>query len=166
MTKPTEPLRAEHRDLFPHVTELRTAADAISSWDADTPNRITKAVTFLRDHLVPHAQAEEAVLYPIVERLQDAAGSTATMVADHLEIVTRIEALVPVIEAFSQRSPAEADANDLRARLYGLEAILELHFGKEEEVLLPVLDAHLSDADAAALFEQMGAVAHPTTSAA
>jgi hypothetical protein len=26
MTKPTEPLRAEHRDLLPHVAELRTVA--------------------------------------------------------------------------------------------------------------------------------------------
>ena len=166
MTKPTEPLRAEHRDLFPHVGELRTVADAISHWGADSPDQISKAVTFLRDHLIPHAHAEEAVLYPTVERLQGAPGSTATMVADHLEIVARIDALVALSGEFTRRSPTEAEANDLRARLYGLEAILELHFAKEEAVLLPVLDAHMSDAEALTLFERMGAVAHPGTPAA
>jgi hypothetical protein len=41
-----------------------------------------------------------------------------------------------------------------------LSAILQLHFRKEEEVLLPVLDASLSANEAAALFARMGAVAH------
>lgn len=166
MTKPTEPLRAEHRDLFPHVTELRSVADAVTTWTDDSPARITNAVTFLRDHLVPHAQAEEAVLYPTVERLQGAPGATATMVADHAEIVARIEALVTLGGAFTRRSPSEAEANELRAQLYGLQAILALHFAKEEEVLLPILDANLSDTDALTLFERMGAVAHPSTPAA
>ena len=161
MTKPSEPLRAEHRDLFPHVTELRTVADAISRWDRDTADRIAKGVVFLGDHLVPHAQAEEAVLYPTIERLQGAPGATATMVADHAEIVARIDALVTLSRSLSSRSPCESEANDLRAQLYGLEAILELHFGKEEGVLLPILDAHLSAVEAGALFGQMGAVAHP-----
>ena len=166
MTLPTEPLRAEHRDLLPHVVELRTVADSISRWEADIPGRIATAVTFLRDHLVPHAQAEEAVLYPTVERLQAAPWATATMVADHHEIVARIDGLDTLGRSLGPRLPSEAEANELRAQLYGLWAILALHFRKEEEVLLPILDAQLSGADALALFERMGAVAHPSTPAA
>lgn len=30
---PTEPLRAEHRDLLPHLQALDTAADQIDRWD-------------------------------------------------------------------------------------------------------------------------------------
>jgi iron-sulfur cluster repair protein YtfE (RIC family) len=104
------------------------------------------------------------VLYPTLERLQGAPGATATMVADHVEIVARIDTLVTLVGPFTRRSPSEREANNLRAQLYGLEAILQLHFGKEEDVLLPVLDAHLSDADIVALFEQMGAVDHPAVS--
>ena len=62
----------------------------------------------------------------------------------------------------SPRPPPEAEANELRAQLYGLWAILALHFDKEEAVLLPILDAHLTDRDAVALFERMDAVAHPS----
>ena len=166
MTLPTEPMRAEHRDLHPHVADLRTVADSISHWDADTAGKIVGTVTFLRDHLVPHARAEEAVLYPTVERLQEAPRATATMVADHSEIVARIDALEALGRSLSPRRPSEAEANELRAELYGLWAIVALHFVKEEEVLLPILDAHLSEADALALFERMGAVAHPSTPAA
>ena len=162
MTMPTEPLRAEHRDLLPHVAELRTIADSIGRWDDDTPHQIVDTVTFLRDHLIPHAHAEEAVLYPTVERLQGAPGATATMEADHVEIVARIDKLDALGSRLSPRPPSEAEANELRAQLYGLWAVLVLHFDKEEAVLLPILDAHLNDADAIALFERMGAVAHPT----
>jgi len=166
VTLPTEPLRAEHRDLLPHVAGLRTVADSISRWDADTGAEIVGTVSFLRDHLVPHARAEEAVLYPTVERLQGAPGATATMVADHAEIVARIDVLEALGRSLSPRRPSEAEANELRAQLYGLWAIVALHFVKEEEVLLPTLDAHLSDADALALFERMGAVAHTSSPAA
>ena len=58
---------------------------------------------------------------------------------------------------------APDQAEQLRAQLYGLSAILTLHFHKEEDVLLPVLDAKLSADDAKAMFADMVAVAHPHT---
>jgi hemerythrin-like domain-containing protein len=39
--------------------------------------------------------------------------------------------------------------------LYGFYTLLRVHFAKEEEVYLPILDEHLSQNDANALFEQM-----------
>ena len=51
-------------------------------------------------------------------------------------------------------------SRDVAHQLVSLSAILQLHFRKEEEVLLPVLDASLSADEAAALFARMGAVAH------
>ena len=161
MTMPTDPLRAEHRDLFPHVAELRTIADGVTRWDADTSGRIADVVGFLSQHLVAHAHAEEEVLYPAVEDLLEAPGATATMVADHVEIVARLDRLQTIGRSLAPGSPTEDEANELRAELYGLWAILGLHFRKEEEVLLPILDAHLDDDEALALFDRMGAAAHP-----
>ena len=51
-------------------------------------------------------------------------------------------------------------ARDLAHQLGGLSTILQLHFRKEEEILLPVLDAILTATDAAALFARMGEIAH------
>jgi iron-sulfur cluster repair protein YtfE (RIC family) len=158
---PTEPLRAEHRDLLPHLHALDTAATDVDRWDREqTIGHLGDIVEFLRDHLVPHAAAEEQVLYPAVEDAMAAPGATATMRADHSEIVARINHLadtVPIVEA---RWPDADLARDLAHQLVGLSAILILHFRKEEDVLLPVLDTALRPEQATALLARMGQVAH------
>jgi iron-sulfur cluster repair protein YtfE (RIC family) len=156
----TEPLRREHADLLPHLTELDDLASGIDDWRADTTTRLRAAVEFLQDHLVPHARAEEAALYPLVEELMDAPGATDTMRADHVEIVRRISALAAAIADVGAAPPTAARAEQLRGELYGLSAILQLHFRKEEEVLLPVLDAGLDADEGTRLFAAMSAAAH------
>jgi hypothetical protein len=59
------------------------------------------------------------------------------------------------------------EQRELRRLLYGLHAVVGLHFAKEEEVYLPLLDRELTAAEAQRLFERMehaggehGAVAH------
>ena len=159
--RPTEPLRAEHRDLLPHLLALDAAANDAAGWDRDVAARaLGDIVGFLRGHLVPHAAAEEAVLYPAVEEAMAAPGATATMRADHVEIVARIDRLADTAASVAQRWPDAELARDLAHQLVGLSAILQLHFHKEEEVLLPVLDDSLSAEDATALFGRMGEVAH------
>jgi iron-sulfur cluster repair protein YtfE (RIC family) len=150
----TDPLREEHAHLRPHLDELDAVADTLDSWTDETPARLDAILDFLRGHLVPHARAEEDVLYPAVERAMGAPGATATMVADHREIVRRTDALAV------GAATGPAAASTLRRQLYGLRAILDLHFDKEEEVLLPVLDAQLTPEQADRLFADMSASAH------
>jgi iron-sulfur cluster repair protein YtfE (RIC family) len=160
-TLPTEPLRAEHRALLPHLRGLETIADEVERWDGDEAAHVLgEIVQFLRAHLVPHAEAEEQVLYPAVEQAMAAPGATATMRADHTEIVARIDRLADTAATVADRWPEPALARDLTHQLVALSAILLLHFRKEEEVLLPVLDNTLSADDAAALFARMGQQAH------
>ena len=110
---------------------------------------------------VPHARAEESALYPAVEVAMRSPGATATMAADHVEIVRRIDALDALVTSVGADPPDPAQAEELKAQLYGLHAILLLHFSKEEEVLLPELDAHMTPDEAAAMFADMVAIAHP-----
>ena len=160
-TLPTEPLRAEHRSLLPHLQGLETVADEVDRWDADEAAHVLgDIVGFLRGHLVPHARAEEQVLYQAVEQAMGAPGATATMRADHAEIVSRIDRLADTAATVAIRWPDNAVARDVGHQLVGLSAILLLHFRKEEEVLLPVLDTSLSRGDADALFARMGEAAH------
>ena len=157
----TEPLRHEHADLLPHLAELDAVAASLGSWEPDTGRRLQGIVEFLRGHLVPHARAEEAALYPAVERAMGAPGATDTMKADHVEIVGRIERLADSVTAVGAGPASAAQAEQLRAQLYGLSAILHLHFHKEEDVLLAVLDARLTQGEAQQMFTEMVAVAHP-----
>ena len=87
MTLPTQPLRDEHRELRPHVDDLREVADLVGEVPADTlAARLREASAFLHEHLLRHARAEEAALYPAVERVLGAPGATATMRRDHVEV--------------------------------------------------------------------------------
>jgi iron-sulfur cluster repair protein YtfE (RIC family) len=157
----TEPLRREHAELRPHLAELDRLPAHLGDWNTDSPARLHAIVEFLQDHLMPHARAEEAALYPAVEEAMQAPGATDTMRADHGEIARRIDALATLVTSIGAGPPSDGQAEQLRAQLYGLSAVLQLHFAKEEEVLLPVLDAHLDAGDAAQLFARMSAVAHP-----
>src|SRR5512142_564798 len=80
----TAPLRAEHRELLPHIEALRTAAAAVG---ATTPEDLRAQVdashAFLTEHLLPHASAENTALYPVVDRLL---GGVPVMSRDHVEV--------------------------------------------------------------------------------
>lgn len=157
---PTEHIRDEHRSLMPHLRHVEGAAVGITSWDHDRARRgLPRLVGFLRDELVPHAREEERVLYPAIDRLQGAA-ITATMTIDHVVITERIEALESTVErALSNWDDAELVA-DVSRQLSAIAAIVLLHFRKEEEVLLPILDAGLTVEQGQELFEDMGQGAH------
>lgn len=160
-TPASEPLRAEHRELLPHLAELD---HDVHEWTDRTPREVADElgamVEFLRGHLVPHARAEEEVLYPAVEQAMGAPGATATMVADHREIVTRIDRFATTVDTVTQGWPDPAVVRDVARQLAGMSALIGHHFRKEEEVLLPVLDRSLSSDQAHDLFVRMGHAAH------
>ena len=46
----------------------------------------TKPTIFSAHHLIPHAQAEDQALYPVVARVMGVPEATATMRRDHVEV--------------------------------------------------------------------------------
>jgi hypothetical protein len=85
----TQPLREEHKELLPHIEAVRVAGDAVGVAPPEKVQHLVEdAYTFLTHHLIPHAQAEDRALYPVVERAMAAPGATATMSRDHVEVGT------------------------------------------------------------------------------
>lgn len=159
----TDPLRREHAELMPRVEDLRATAESADVLGAATlATELDGVLAFLREHLVPHAHAEEVALYPAVERALGAPGSTATMSRDHVEVLRLVAELGDLRDGLEEH---RLDATAVRAVqhvLYGLYAVLRLHFAKEEEIYLPLLDAVLSPDEATELFAAMHAAAHAT----
>ncbi len=141
-------IREEHRHLHAEVEGLGELAELIPGLDPGAGQvRLREAVRFLREGLLAHAQEEERSVYPAVERVLSAVGdATATMVADH----RRIAALVDSLAALADRPLEEGDRERARRLLYGLHALLEVHFEKEETLYLPLL-ARLSPDERRAL---------------
>lgn len=130
---PASIIRTEHRELIEGVDRLRVLAQRISESDVDGLGEEVAAVIKFLDHdLLPHASAEERLIYPQVGRLLRAEdGATATMEYDH----RRIEGLT----ADLGRAAASQNWNEARWLLQQLATTVQLHFDKEEELYLPLL---------------------------
>jgi hemerythrin-like domain-containing protein len=160
MSTVTQPLKDEHRDLFPHVELLRTVGDLVGEVPPDSLLKgVDETLDFLTRHLLPHATAEDEALYPVVNRLMGAPGVTATMSREHAEVAALAKDLALLQKRLHRGVFAAGDEKDLRRVLYGLHAIVKLHFAKEEEIYLPLLEARLSPDDAERMFLAMEAVA-------
>lgn len=160
MSSLTQPLKDEHKELYPQVETLRLAGDAVyESLTTNAHAKIEEAYYFLTHQLLPHAQAEEAALYPAVQKAMGSPQATATMSRDHVE-VERLTAELGTLRVHSSLlSITSIQAMALRRVLYGLYALVKVHFAKEEEVYLPLLDAKLTAEEAREMFEKMEAAA-------
>lgn len=144
---PTQPFRDEHAALVRHIEDLREAGSEIPRLSVDERReRVAAALGFLRGTLIPHAEAEERVLYPEWARLVGYEEAAAPMVDDHRQIVARVERL--------EETPAE-DVDALQELLYGLYALITVHFRKEEVIQLPAFDAQ-PDEVVESMLERMG----------
>jgi len=161
MTTVTQPLRDEHKELFPHIEQLRVVADMVG----DAPvsaliPAIDEAYDFLAYHLIPHAQAEDRALYPVVGQVMGAPEAPDTMRRDHVEVGGLVQELASLRAQLSDAALSDVQAKAVRRVLYGLYTLVKVHFAKEEEVYLPILDARLGPEAAREMFEAMEAAAH------
>jgi hemerythrin-like domain-containing protein len=147
-------LRDEHRELLQLLERVRTAAEAVDS-GAGVKQAVDEATEFLAGHLLPHAAAEEASLYPEVARLMNSEMATKTMEVDHAEVARLTGELDQVRSALTDQPPTPEQARQLRRLLFGLYALVKVHFEKEEGVYVPLLEQRLSDEAAKAMFARM-----------
>ncbi len=160
MASITQPLRDEHKTLYPQIETLRLAGDVVNeSLTTLAHDKIEQAYNFLTRHLIPHAQAEEKALYPMVQKVMGAPQATATMTRDHVEVERLTQELGTLRVHKSQLSITFEQVSALRRVLYGLYALVKVHFAKEEEIYLPLLDAKLTEEEAHGMFEAMEAAA-------
>ncbi|GAA3434930.1 heavy metal translocating P-type ATPase [Kutzneria kofuensis] len=121
----------EHELLVPVRAAVRAAADSLSDGATEHADAETRrAYRLLVDHLLPHERAEEHELYPAVGEILGSSESTTTMSRGHAEIERLVRRLARHLSEGPVR-PGQVD--DLRATLYGLDAVLTLHFAQEEQ---------------------------------
>jgi iron-sulfur cluster repair protein YtfE (RIC family) len=147
----TQPLRDEHKELIPHIEQILEVANSIPEAPLEQIRAgVREVYEFLAYHLIPHAQAEEAALYPTVQKVLGSPDATRTMSRDHVEVGRYVEELASLQEGLSS-----SNFKSLQRVLYGVYALVKVHFAKEEEVYLPILEERLSLEEAREMFAAM-----------
>jgi heavy metal translocating P-type ATPase len=125
---------AEHETLRGVLAELRTTADLIATAPGDPASKtaLERTLARLAEEILPHEAAEELRLYPALSRPLGGS-ATATMSRAHFEI-QRLADRITVHAGLADGTRLRSDQiPDLLASLYGLDAVLRLHFSQEEE---------------------------------
>jgi heavy metal translocating P-type ATPase len=126
--------RDEHREFVPWLARIRTVADRLESYSpVEARDELQQIRWFLTERLPQHEEEEEAAVYPVVSRLMGGEDPMGTMARAHLEIDHLSRVFVHLVDDVPPEGPAAEDLVDLRRVLYGLHAILRLHFAQEEE---------------------------------
>lgn len=128
--------RAEHKEIKAHLEHVAQWAGGLPR-AADKHKTAEKIVEFFAGHIRPHAEWEEANLYPAVD---ERAGTgeknryTSTMRYEHRIVGRWIDALS------AELKKPRPDWTAFVRRTDNLLGLITAHFEEEEEVLLPWLE--------------------------
>jgi hypothetical protein len=95
----------------------------------------------LHERLLAHERADETGLYPALAEMLGGDDPMAALSGMHREILHLGRLLGRITADLPPEGPDPAAVRDLQRLLYGLDAILRLHFAQEEEIYHSLADA-------------------------
>lgn len=153
------PLREARAPLTNGLRQLQLAASATGSAEtAVALASLETAVAYLRNTFLPVAEAEEFTLFIAVDGVLGAVGATDVMKAQHASIAVITEDLGKVVSAARLDNDVQAYAQYLLPLLHGLYALVRAHLEAEDDVYLPLLDAHMSESQITMLVDNIGRI--------
>ena len=130
-----ERLATSHRALRPKIGELPALAVHLDELPAaEARSRLEELQQMLEKELLPHEDEEQRAAYPLIEKLLAGENPTGPLVQTHYEIRRLSRLLGRLVRQLPPSGPATEDLRDIRRVLYGLHAILTLHFAQEDEL--------------------------------
>ncbi|NUQ75201.1 MAG: heavy metal translocating P-type ATPase, partial [Polyangiaceae bacterium] len=128
-------LTSAHRSLRPHVGELAALAARLDSLaPRDARVQLEEVREMLEKELLPHEREEQETAYPLLGKMLKEEDPTGPLIQTHHEIHRLTRLFGRLVAQLPPEGPRAEDLRDLRRALYGLHAILMLHFAQEEEL--------------------------------
>ncbi|MFI8008400.1 hemerythrin domain-containing protein [Streptomyces sp. NPDC086010] len=126
---------AEHDDPRDVLDSVRDAADQLSDVpDPAALQAVEQTHRLLTERLLPHEHDEEHQLYPVLAPTLGSPEAPAVMSRTHTEIARLSRRIATHLQlAHTSGALTLEQIDDLRSCLYGLNAVLRLHFTQEEE---------------------------------
>lgn len=127
-------LHGGHAELLPLLDEIRLVADQLDSLGSTAVARLRQVTGIVRRDLVGHEVTDERDVYPAVAARLGGADPLASMSRTHREIFHLTAMLERLVDDIGDADLTETDRAEARRILYGLDAVLRLHFAQEEEL--------------------------------
>ena len=143
---------ARHHGALADELRTRTAAVIDGARSGSYPAPVADLVAWFTTELLPHAHAEEIALYSAGSRLEATRLLVDGMVAEHRALESLVIDLTNASDPFTVVAAAAA-----------AQALFAVHLAKENDLLLPALDAAAIDLEAAltGMHEMLGGLSHP-----
>lgn len=128
-------LASTHRSLRPYVGELAALAARLESLPGpEARAQLESAREMLEKELLPHEREEQQTAYPLLAEMLKDEDPTGPLIQTHHEIHRLTRLYGRLVAQLPPDGPRTEDLRDLRRVLYGLHAILLLHFAQEDEL--------------------------------
>jgi len=135
-------LRKEHEQLELPLARLRTTADDLATLPPRAAaEALIEVERLVREQLLHHEREDDMTVYPVIEHALGSADPMAPMHRTHREVQRLGHLLGRMVADLPPEGPDARACNDLRRLLYGLEAILRLHFVQENEIYFGLAEA-------------------------
>jgi hemerythrin-like domain-containing protein len=146
--KATQVLRDEHEGILAMLAVVETAAKRLESGKEIPSDMMTNAVGFFRNFADKcHHGKEEDGLFPTLERfgVPKQGGPIGVMLAEHDQGRAFIRSLSDAADKYAKGDKTAAPA--LAQSTLGYVNLLRQHIAKENNVLFPMADQILADAE-------------------
>ncbi|NCT66214.1 MAG: heavy metal translocating P-type ATPase [Rhodanobacteraceae bacterium] len=138
----TDRLRQDHLQLAPVLDRIRACADRLPTLSSDAVRaELVELNALVRSRLLAHEQEDERTLYPKLEPLIGGDDPLAAMSRTHREIFRLGHQLQKATDNLLDGHLPATGIQDLQRALYGLDAILRLHFAQEDEIYHAITEA-------------------------
>ena len=136
-----------HRIFRRQFAEVRALVPDTPAVDARRVGAVADHLGFLLDGLHMHHTTEDDLIWP---KLLDCAGLDAPLVERMEEQHQQIDASVAEVRAAAaawRSDPTTATSSALADRIGEFLVVLEAHLDEEEQVVVPLIDRHLTQAE-------------------
>lgn len=136
-----------HRIFRRQFAEVRALVQEVPGGDATRVGAVADHLGFLLDGLHMHHTTEDDLIWP---KLLDRAGLDAPLVERMEEQHQQIDASVAEVRAAMsawRSDPTPARSSSLADRIGEFLVVLEAHLDEEEQVVVPLIDRHLTEAE-------------------
>jgi hypothetical protein len=128
-------MREEHERLAGPLARVRAVADQPATLPpAEAVVALGTVENLVREQLLRHEQEDDAQLYPRIERALGGDDPIAAMHRTHREVQELGILLSRMVADLPPDGPDPSAMNEFRRVLYGLDAVLRLHFAQEDEL--------------------------------